>query len=94
MKIVKPGREQKGWAKEYECTGAGNNGGGCGAVLLVEIGDLYRTFSHARDETSVYITFTCAACGVETDVKKSDVPSRDHIPDKKDHPLYKKEEED
>lgn len=70
MKILKPGREQRGWAKELECTGAGNGGGGCGALLLVEQDDVYRT-SHTdyggfRD---VYNTFTCAACGVETDLK-------------------------
>jgi hypothetical protein len=42
MKVVKPGREQKGWSKQFKCTGNGNGGGGCGAVLLVEEGDLYR----------------------------------------------------
>lgn len=45
MKIIKEGRKQTGWSKELTCTGKGNGGGGCGAVLLVEQTDLYNTFS-------------------------------------------------
>lgn len=71
MKILKPGREQKGWTTEATCTGKGNKNGGCGAVLLVEQPDIYRTFRHCRDETDVFYTFTCAGCGVETDLNKS-----------------------
>lgn len=74
MKILKPGREQKGWAKELKCTGAGNDGGGCGALLLVEEADIFQTSSSALHETDYYITFKCAACGVFTDIK--DPPSR------------------
>ncbi len=68
MKVVKEGRPQKGWAKEYKCTGKGNDGGGCGATLLVEEGDLSCTYSHARDETTTYLTFSCCQCGVKTDI--------------------------
>lgn len=67
MKIIKPGREQKGWSREATCTGRGNGNGGCGATLLVEQADVYKTFRHCRDETDVFYTFTCACCGVETD---------------------------
>lgn len=70
MKILKKGRPQKGWSKEYRCTGVGNGDGGCGALLLVEQGDIYLT--HHYDYTGghdVYNTFTCASCGVETDIK-------------------------
>lgn len=74
MKIIKPGRKQKGWAKEFICTGHGNRGGGCGATLLVEFGDLYNTFSHALHETDTFITFKCGACGVETDIKNYNGP--------------------
>jgi transcription elongation factor Elf1 len=73
MKIVKPGRPQKGWSKKFKCTGKGNGGGGCGAVLLVEEGDLYTTSSsHYDGSNDYYTTFTCVACGVRTDVE---VPS-------------------
>ena len=83
MKIIKPGREQKGWSGEFKCTGNGNGGGGCGAVLLVEYADLYYTESHCRDETNSYITFKCCACGVETDLTTKEEPhTNQEIPSK------------
>lgn len=75
MKVIKPGREQKGWSKQFKCTGNGNGDGGCGAILLVEEGDLYRTERSFMAETDHYITFKCCACGVETDLSKKDEPS-------------------
>ncbi len=75
MRIIKKGRAQKGWAKEFECTGAGNTGGGCGAVLLVEMADLFMTESHARDETTCYVTFECPSCMTWTDVPDKDRPT-------------------
>ena len=69
MKVITPGRPQKGWSQEVTCTGAGNGNGGCKAVLLVEQTDLYLTQSHARDETDTFVTFMCSECGVETDMK-------------------------
>lgn len=70
MKVIKKGRPQKGWAEEFECTGSGNNGGGCGAILLVEQDDLFKTFHHCRDETDTFVTFKCSQCGVLTDIGK------------------------
>ncbi len=70
MKVIRPGREQKGWAKELECTGKGNGDGGCGAILLVEQDDLLRTGSSAMGERDYYVSFICAACGVMTDTKE------------------------
>jgi len=81
VKVLKEGRPQQGWSHEYECTGGGNGDGGCGALLLVSIDDLYKTYSHARDEITTYVTFTCPECDVETDIwsdytrSKSDFPS-------------------
>jgi hypothetical protein len=69
MKIIKKGRPQKGWAKEFTCTGAGNGGGGCNAVLLVEKDDVYLT--HCYDYGGghdVFNTFRCPQCKVETDI--------------------------
>ncbi len=69
MKVLKPGRPQKAWAKEFTCSGNGNGGGGCGARLLVEATDLYETGSHHYDGSSeYYTTFRCPTCRVETDV--------------------------
>jgi hypothetical protein len=70
MKLIKKGREQRGWAKEFECTGIGNGGGGCGAILLVEQGDVYQTVYYNMGDCSVSNTFTCSECGVETDIKE------------------------
>ena len=69
MKILKKGRVQKGWSMEFECTGEGNGGGGCGAKLLVEYSDLYKT--HHYDYGGghdVYVTFRCSCCRVQTDI--------------------------
>lgn len=75
MKLIKQGREQKGWAKIYECTGVGNGGGGCGAILLVEEDDFYQTSNtDFAGDTTHYCTFECMSCGVLTDV--DDVPAR------------------
>lgn len=76
MKVIKEGTGQNGWAKELKCTGKGNGAGGCGAVLLVEEGDLFKTSSTARDETTDYITFECCSCNVWTDVTDSKIPYR------------------
>ncbi len=69
MKILKPGRSQKGWTKEFTCTGGGNGGGGCGALLLVGQDDIFRTSSsHYDGSTDHYQTFKCPACYVWTDI--------------------------
>lgn len=81
MKIIKEGRKQKGWAKEFKCTGSGNGEGGCEATLLVEQGDIYMTYSFCMGEKDSYYTFKCAACGVQTDIKNYDGP-KENIPDK------------
>lgn len=73
MKIIKEGTGQKGWAREYTCSGDGNGGGGCGAVLLVEADDLMNyTKVHLDGSTTAYVLFKCCCCGVLTDVYNSD----------------------
>ena len=74
MKVLKKGREQKGWSVEVTCTGEGNGLGGCGAKLLVEEADLYQTTRCCRDEVDYFVTFRCIECRVETDIYES-VPS-------------------
>ncbi len=72
MKVLKKGRPQAGWSKEFKCSGSGNGGGGCGAKLLVSEFDLYYTHSHHYDGSSEsYVTFCCSECSVETDVSAS-----------------------
>jgi hypothetical protein len=70
MKVLKSGTGQKGWSIEVKCTGKGNGGGGCGAELMIEETDLYRTTSSHYDGSNVsYMTFKCIECGVETDLE-------------------------
>ena len=74
METLKKGTGQKGWSVIITCTGKGNGDGGCGAELRVEESDLFRTESHARDDTTAYTTFRCQECGVLTDLQN--VPQR------------------
>jgi len=88
VKVLAPGRQQTGWATEAICTGGGNGGGGCGAKLLVDETDLYKTFEGANygGETPTPIaTFRCMACGVETDVREIPRDKLDGLPLKKDY---------
>lgn len=92
MKILEPGREQKGWSIETRCTGHGNGGGGCNAKLLVEQPDLFLTYTHARDETDTLVTFRCEACGVLTDLTTKQEPPRSvssQLPNRRDWELQK-----
>lgn len=74
MKVLEKG---KGWGIEVICTGKGNGGGGCGAKLLVERGDIYLTHSYDYGGGhDVYYTCRCPECGVETDIDYSKVPSK------------------
>jgi len=66
MKTLVKGRPQVGWARELICTGEGNGCGGCLALLLVEMDDVYRTHAPVTDE--YFNTFLCQECGVETDI--------------------------
>lgn len=70
MKVLKKGRKQQGWTTKQTCTGKGNGNGGCGAELLVEIDDIFRTENHSYDGSSDYFhTFECADCRVLTDIE-------------------------
>lgn len=76
MQIIKEGRKQTGWAKEFECTGEGNKSGGCSAILLVEYGDLFQTSSSDYGGgTEYFVTFKCMACGVLTDIPNHEIPT-------------------
>lgn len=89
MKVLEPG---PGWSLKVRCTGDGNGGGGCGALLLVEKDDLYTTYRESIDGTREdFVTLCCCCCGMETDIGKKDVPYaiKDKLPNKKD---YKKNE--
>jgi hypothetical protein len=84
MKILKKGREQRGWSKQFTCTGNGNGGGGCGARLLVSAEDIYETTRGYYDgSTDFYKTFSCPSCEVETDIDDSNAPVKGTRPSKR-----------
>lgn len=62
MKILKEGNVT------VECTGKGNNNVGCGALLVLEKGDVFKTYHHARFETRTFYTIKCKSCSAKTDV--------------------------
>lgn len=85
MKVLKHGTGQNGWSKKLECTGKGNGGGGCDALLLIEQTDLYKTYRSFMDgEEEIYVNFTCCECSVETIVENVPLHIKDQIPSKKD----------
>ena len=73
MKVLQEG---PGWSIKQKCTGIGNGGGGCGALLEVERNDIYLTSStDLSGETDYYFTFRCPCCDIETDVPEKDIPT-------------------
>ena len=68
MKVLKKGRQQSGWSKEYTCTGNGRNGGGFRAKLLVEQSDVFKTHVHVHVDHDIYYNFKCPECGVITEI--------------------------
>ena len=75
MKVLKKGRKQKGWASEMKCTGRGNGGGGCGALLLVEEEDVFLTHNSCMGESDYFFTFKCPECWVKTDIPDGTIPA-------------------
>jgi hypothetical protein len=84
MKIIKKG-VAKEWSTKDVCTGRGNKGVGCGAILLVGYSDLFKTTSHSYDGSSEsYATFKCPQCLALTDLNPKPPRSYD-LPDQKTH---------
>lgn len=75
METLKKG---KAWSKKVKCTGSGNGGGGCGALLLIGKEDLYETSRECYGDSSptYYTTLKCQECEVETDIQVPDFISK------------------
>ena len=88
-----------GWTMRVTCTGSGNGGKGCRAVLRINRGDIYKTFStryerwvetgflyrreYDKPVQSTHWTITCPECGAETDLVYRRIPNYNNIPSKK-----------
>lgn len=75
MRVIKPG---KGYTDEVECTGGGNGGKGCRAILGVDRDDL-RYYEGVPGDTwgsrDPEVCFRCPECGEVTDLPHNKWPS-------------------
>jgi hypothetical protein len=74
MKVLREGRS---WILEHDCTGWGNGGKGCGALLGISREDLYYYKGVPGDSWgSRYpaVMFKCPCCGQITDLGRNDWP--------------------
>jgi hypothetical protein len=77
MKILEPGRVGETWTMQHRCTGWGNGGNGCNALLEVEKSDL-RFFRGVPGDSwgsrDPAVTFKCPCCSTLTDLGSNDWP--------------------
>ena len=82
MKVLKPGKKGTDWTIQHACTGWGNGGKGCDALLEVEKKDL-RYFKGVSNpgswgDSDPAVCFKCPVCGVITDLGLNDAPRDKH----------------
>jgi hypothetical protein len=79
MKIIEPGRVGEKWSLQHRCTGWGNGGRGCDALLEIEFDDLRYFPGTGGEITWGYrdpaVTFKCPCCGELTDLGMVDWPA-------------------
>jgi hypothetical protein len=70
MKVLRNEEGPYKWKQKVYCTGKGNGGGGCGALLEVSDEDIYHTFSYDMyGDCDSFYTIVCPLCGTETDLR-------------------------
>ncbi len=81
MKILESGKVGENWNIQHRCTGAGNRGDGCEALLELELDDL-RYFPGVPGDSwgsrDPAVSFKCPCCGKLTDLKSKDWPVGAH----------------
>jgi hypothetical protein len=89
MKVIAQGKPKKAWTTKVKCTGSRKEG--CGAKLLVELGDVYKLpyeapADAAPGEEVVLYAVCCPECGAETAVELPLLAPKviERIPFKKD----------
>ena len=65
MKVI---REGKAWVLQHECTGFGNEGKGCGALLEMERSDLRYFAGGGYMDRDPAVVFKCPCCKQTTDL--------------------------
>lgn len=77
MKVIVPPKNGRSWSIKATCTGFGNEGKGCGAVLEVEREDLryYKGSDSDWGDSEPAVSFKCPCCGTVTDIGLKDYPS-------------------
>lgn len=77
MKVLETGTKGLNWTMKHRCTGWGNGGGGCEALLEVEKSDL-RYFKGVPGDSwgsrDPAVTFKCPCCSTLTDLGMNDWP--------------------
>lgn len=71
MKVLRPGKD---YLLEHECTGYGNGGKGCGALLGISREDLRYYSGGGYFERDPAVVFKCPCCGQTTDLGLNDWP--------------------
>ena len=80
MKILEPGKNgSTTWSMQHRCTGWGNGGKGCEALLELEYEDLRYFEGTGGEVTWGYresaVCFKCPCCGKLTDLGLNDWPT-------------------
>ncbi len=80
MKILEPGKNgSTTWSMQHRCTGWGNSGKGCEALLELEFDDLRYFPGTGGEVTWGYrdpaVSFKCPCCGKLTDLGLNDWPT-------------------
>jgi hypothetical protein len=77
MKILEPGIRGENWTIKHRCTGWGNGGKGCNALLQVDFDDL-RYYPGVPGDSwgsrDPAVTFKCPCCSELTDLGLNDWP--------------------
>jgi len=78
MKILEAGKVGENWVIQHRCTGWGNGGDGCDALLEIEFDDLRYFPGTGGEVTWGYrdpaVTFKCPCCSTLTDLGLNDWP--------------------
>lgn len=81
MKVIEAGKIGEYWSIKHRCTGWGNSGKGCEALLEIDFDDLrYCTPIHSDSwgGREAAVSFKCPCCGKVTDLGLNDWPSGHH----------------